>query len=149
MIGVSAWPIVIRVQFIEGHREDNVEKTKKLLKKAIRRWTYRLGLRWWHVTFVLTSNKKLIKDVFKDKDVKKGRRIIGRTFANWMYKTATIYINVPALKGRTERFLEEVIVHELMHALVNEMREEDVHHEERVVTSLTEAIFWTADDIGK
>jgi predicted SprT family Zn-dependent metalloprotease len=122
-------------------------KSKKQLKKAIKRWTYRLGLRWWHVTFVLTTNKKLIKDVFRDKDTKKGETIIGRTYADWKYRTATIYINVPALKGWTERKTESMIVHELMHVLVNEMRETGIHHEERVATSLTEAIFWTVDDL--
>jgi hypothetical protein len=119
-------------------------KHKKLLKRAVKVWTHRLGLRWWHVTFVLTSNKKLIKDVLR---TGKGKSILGRTYADWKYRTATIYINVPALKGRTERFIEQLIVHELMHVLINEMREGEIHHEERVATSLTEAIFWTVDDL--
>jgi hypothetical protein len=121
-------------------------KEKKWVNKAIRTWTYRLGLRWWHVTFVVTANKKLIKDVLR---TRKGKAVLGRTYADWKYRTATIYINVPALKGRTKRYIEQLVVHECMHVLVNEMRMGEIHHEERVATSLTEAIFWTVDDLEK
>jgi len=119
-------------------------KSKKRLRKAIKIWSYRLGLRWWHVTTVLSTDKELIKDVF---GIKKNETVLGRTYANWKYRTAIIYFNVPAFKGFSERKIEQIVVHELMHVLVNEMREGDIHHEERAVTSLTEAIFWTVDDL--
>ena len=127
----------------------NFKKRKKLLGKIIDKWTYRLGLRWWHITFVLTADPKAIKDIFRDKDVKKSDTIMGRTYADWRYKTATVYINVPATKGKTKRFLEKFIVHELAHIIVNEMREGKIRDEESVVTAITDAIFWTVDDIGE
>jgi predicted metallopeptidase len=42
-----------------------------------------------------------------------------------------------------------LIDHELCHILVNEMREGDISHEERVVTGLTKAFLWTAADVEK
>jgi predicted SprT family Zn-dependent metalloprotease len=85
----------------------------------------------------------MIKDLFPGR---KNETIIGRTYADWKYRTAHIYINLPALKRKTSYQIEEIIVHELMHVLVNEMREGNIKHEERVVTSLTESIFWTVAD---
>jgi len=39
--------------------------------------------------------------------------------------------------------IEMTIVHELCHALVNEMRKDGIDHEERTVTALTKAFLWT------
>ncbi len=68
--------------------------------------------------------------------------------ANWAYKRAEMTFYLPALQEMADLDVELVIVHELCHALVNEMREWGTHfnntdpelparrHEERVVTEL-------------
>jgi len=45
--------------------------------------------------------------------------------------------------------IERAVVHELCHILVNEMREDEIHHEERVVTGLQKAFMWVAGESGK
>jgi predicted SprT family Zn-dependent metalloprotease len=65
--------------------------------------------------------------------------------AHWMYLTARIQVNLLALEYIDNDDLEDVAVHELCHILVNEMREGELHHEERVVTWLTKAFFWVEE----
>jgi hypothetical protein len=120
-------------------------REKKLLTKALRKWTYRLGLRWWTVTAVWFTDPKEIKKEFKTDN---GWRVQCRAYVKWMYSEASLHVNLPSFKGFSKRYIERVIVHELMHVLVNEMREGELHHEERVVTQLTKAIFWTVFDVA-
>ena len=47
--------------------------------------------------------------------------------------------------GMSNEELERTVVHELVHALVNELREGGIDHEERVVTTLTKAVLWVRD----
>lgn len=41
--------------------------------------------------------------------------------------------------------IEYVVVHELMHVFLNEMREQGQQHEERVATLLAKAFLWVRD----
>lgn len=71
--------------------------------------------------------------------------VAAKMYVDWKYGTADLHINLPAFKGRKQWKIDRIIVHELVHALVNEMRYEGIEHEERVVTSLTKAFFWTVN----
>lgn len=65
--------------------------------------------------------------------------------ASWEYRQAQITFNMPLLAAKKEEEIEEIIVHEMVHVLVNEMREKGIKHEERVVTELT----WAFRDLTK
>jgi hypothetical protein len=76
------------------------------------------------------------------------------TTANWPYKEVKIVFYAPALVNHSNLELELVVVHELCHAMVNEMREwggvsdendqaAKIRHEERVVTDLTNSFLQT------
>jgi hypothetical protein len=65
------------------------------------------------------------------------------------------------MNGKSDKRIAEVVIHELVHCLVHEMREwsperqsgdaldKCMAHEERVVTELTDAIIWSYEDGAK
>lgn len=55
----------------------------------------------------------------------------------WEYLTADVHVNVELTNDADSFKIERTVVHELLHALVNEMGEEGDKHEERVVTELS------------
>jgi hypothetical protein len=99
-----------------------------------------LGLNWWTVE---------MRWYDREKDFRKADRNLAvmRIWSQWQYLTATIAVNVPAVARMTDDELERAVLHELCHALVNEMRTDglDLAHEERVVTTLAAAFMWTRD----
>lgn len=123
-----------------------MKKTRKILRKLFKKWCYRLGLNWWKVDVYYITDPETVARKFHERD---DAVCLMRTWVSWEYAEATVEVNLPALKGRTEENLEREVVHELVHVLVNEMREGKMHHEERVVTSITKAIFWTLADAEK
>ncbi len=114
-------------------------KTRQIIRAAMDKWTYRLGLRWWNVDSIYHSGKGA-RRYFKSSD---GSTIFARTFADWRYGDAFVHFNVPAFVGMSADDIERVVVHELCHVLVNEMTATGIDHEERVVTGLTKAFLWT------
>ena len=111
---------------------------KNTIISALGKWTERLGLRWWMVDVHWHKGKDAKKYFSAGED----ETVLARVFADWRYAEANIHINLPAWKGMSNEDVERAIVHELMHILVNEMREGELHHEERVVTCLTKAVLW-------
>jgi len=109
---------------------------KKKIKEIFERWTYLLGLRWWDISLTFSKEKSYF---YKDD----GSRILAKTWSDWRYMKATILINYREIKLLDPEEIEKIIIHELCHVLVNEMREGDISHEERVVTTLTKAFLWT------
>lgn len=116
---------------------------KKAIRKHLDNWIYRLGLRWWDVTVYFYKGKRARKYF----DAGENETVLARTFADWRYATANIHINLPAFDGMADAEIERVIIHELCHILVNEMREGELHHEERTVAWLTKAFMWTLEGI--
>lgn len=110
----------------------------------IDKWLKPLGLLWWKVDIAFIDDPKELnqKEFYRDDDI-----VLARTFADWRYGTATIYFNVPAFEELSQTDIEMAVVHELVHILVNEMREGELHHEERVVTGLTKAFLWTIEGV--
>jgi hypothetical protein len=80
-----------------------------------------------------------------DPDFKEGsRECWADCCSSWEYKQALITVYLPSFLSSSQEEMESVIVHELMHVMVNEMRqdgfsEKDVPHEERTVVELTAA----------
>lgn len=125
---------------------DKLQETKERIAELAKTWTQRLGLGWWRVDFIFRDDPQTILDNFgNDRD----EITLARTYVSWMYAQAKVDINLPAWSELDDEEKERAIVHELIHILVNEMREGELHHEERVVTGLTKAIFWTLADLEK
>lgn len=115
---------------------------KKKIDKLINKWTYRLGLRWWKVTVTYVEDVQEVATTFMEQDT----TVLAKAFCDWRYATCNLYFNYYHLKDMSKEDIEFTIVHELCHALVNEMREQGIDHEERVVTGLTKAFLWTEAD---
>ena len=120
--------------------EHKINKTRKMVKAALDKWLKPMGLLWWDVTINLYEDPGDVVRVFRD--ASSDTTVVANTAVNWIYGTATINFNVPALRGMSQRDIEKVVVHECCHILVGEMREGEAHHEERVVTGLTKAFMW-------
>lgn len=118
-----------------------VQPTKlELIKAAFAKWIPRLGLAWWDIEIVYYDDPNEIIQRFRI--IETGEMVPANVTAQWMYADAKININLPAFELIDPGVIERVVVHELCHLLVNEMREGEIHHEERVVTQLTKAFFW-------
>lgn len=76
--------------------------------------------------------------------------MLARVSCQWEYLDVTIAVNVPAIARLSEEEIEETIVHELCHIIVNEMSSECVErkHEERVVTNMART-FLRLRNMGK
>ena len=117
-----------------------------LIKEYSSRWSHRLGLGWWWIDLVFYDDPDTILDHFgNDGD----KTVLAQTFVEWKYGTAKILFNAPAWKKLDKEAIERAVLHELCHILVNEMREGELHHEERVVTGLQKAFMWTEADVIK
>ena len=55
---------------------------------------------------------------------------------------AHIEFDLAVLRDMDEDEIEKVIIHELLHVVVNEMRDPGVTHEERGVASLSRVLWW-------
>jgi len=74
-----------------------------------------------------------------------GPDVLAISKCDWRYLTSSITWNMTRIVALdpTDRDLENYVIHELLHPMVHEMREEGIDHEERVVTQLQWAIRWT------
>lgn len=119
-----------------------LEDTKDTISNAFEKWVKYLGLGWWEVTARYYDDPGEIVSRFRQDD---DLLVLAKTYADWKYAKATIDVNLPAWSGLSEEEIGFAVVHELIHILVNEMREGELHHEERVVTQLTKAVFWAIE----
>lgn len=110
------------------------------IRKYIDAWMRPLGLLWWEVKVNYYDDPETVLDKFGNDDAV----VLARTTTYWEYGTATIDFNLIGIQQLdNEGEVEMMVVHELCHILVSEMREGEIHHEERVVTGLTKAFMWT------
>ena len=105
------------------------KKLRRRIERTAARWKPLIALPWRFTLVFLKKPNKLTKG--HDNWV-----CYAATAVNWEYLDATIYFNMRQARRLTKEELEETIVHEMTHAIVNEMREEGLKHEERVVTTI-------------
>ena len=114
-----------------------------LIKQYAKRWTYRLGLQWWKVELIFYDDAdSIIREFARGEN----ETCLATTYTKWEYTEAVVCFNVPAWCKLEEGEFEAKVLHELCHVLVNEMREGESHHEERVVSHLQRAFIWTEVD---
>lgn len=109
------------------------KRVKHLLTKYFKFWVHWLGLGFWDVTLSFSKEKV---------DRGNGSYRAGLCEVEWEYLTAHITIYPKAIRHLDDRGIEKVMLHELVHVLINEMREEGPDHEERVATQLQKAFSW-------
>lgn len=100
-------------------------RTKARINRLFDKWRTRLGLNQWRLDVVWEWNG------LQDTDA------VASSKASWAYMLGTLTFDLPACTGLDVEQLEEVVIHELLHLVVNEMREDHIDHEERVVSHLT------------
>lgn len=115
------------------------KQAKKLATKYFKWWTHWLGLRYGEINLELVE---FIKSA-------SGPDVEGKCESDWRYQDATITIALHKLREMNKYQIEGLIVHELMHVFLNEMREEGLDHEERVATNLQKAFMWVRDGVKK
>lgn len=116
-------------------------KQKKRLERFIEKWRTQLGMRWWQITFNYHD-----EPCVGDGD----RPPAARTTVDWDYNRAIIDFYVPEFVKDSDERVEQIVIHEFCHVLVNEMRQwrgasDALSHEERVVTNLAQAFLWVRD----
>lgn len=124
------------------------QREQRRITRFVKKWRQTLGLNQWRIEHTYHDGPF---DV--DGSTKSGA--VGACTAHWEYQTAHLEFDVSELANYDDERVEEVVIHELMHAMVNEMRLQnlptgwtrdagDAAHEEHVVTMLTNAILYTA-----
>jgi len=104
----------------------------EIIRGIIPKWIERLKLQNWDISInYMTGNGVTDADGF---------RTHANCSTNWEHKNALICFWPKSLRAETVEYIEYVVVHELLHAVVNEMRETGIKHEERVVVHLAKAI---------
>lgn len=108
------------------------EEVTETLKGFVSKWDEILGLEvsGWHIGITYSWHPPIASDPDAPK--------FGSASSNvdWEYLHGRISFFLPCLLDTPEDELEEIVVHEYMHLMVNEMRETNVKHEERVVSGL-------------
>ena len=122
-------------------KDSEYELLKNKITKLIDKWLPNLGLKWWNIDFYYDRENSKDKPRLDEGHSKLG----ANTYTQYPYKTAQIDFFLPALSNLDGKALENLVLHELIHILVNEMRyyDKDSDHEERVVSDLTSAFLWT------
>lgn len=136
------------------------DREYRRLRKRIRRiaegWITSLGLRWWSIDLIYDRDGSAVRPLTPEERAA-DKHLLGEAHVQWQYLKARVVFNMPeiAADDMTDREIERLVVHELCHVLVREMREwapEEVtvdrndigmKAEERVVTTLASAFLWT------
>ncbi len=118
-------------------KEWNQKKNK--IAKILRTWIKDFGLRWYNIDIE-----------YKAGDApERGNeyKCVAQVTSKWMYRDATITIWLEELPYHDEERLERLLVHELCHILVEQMRPEEgvTDNEECVVEGLARAFMWVRE----
>lgn len=113
----------------------NFKQARKAVKKSAKFWINNLGLGYWSV------------NLYYPKKIKEMPDTIATCAASWQYARADLCFGKQKLVTLDAIEIDRLVLHELCHALVNELREKDkdLKHEERVCSMLTNAFIWVRD----
>ena len=115
------------------------ERERKRIRRFFRAWRDRLYLHDWEVALVFEDGE------FVSPDGAASGEAVATCHARWQYRHATMTFNTQRAAQMTDAALERCVIHEAMHIHLNEMRfydEGGLPHEERVATTLAQAIQW-------
>lgn len=109
---------------------------RERVERLARSWITALGLGYWNIQHAYYGEQK------RDRSSRHEGEALMTAKPDWRYLTATIDINLELLPQVSDAELELHYVHELAHVFLDEMREKDPAHEERVATSLARGFIW-------
>ena len=115
---------------------------KKYIQERSGWWIRWLGLGFGDICIHYVER---IEDVYEDGSISINPDCAGKCDTDWRYQESHITLSMAKLRELTKPEIEKVLVHELMHVFLNEMREEGIDHEERVATNLQKAFLWIRD----
>lgn len=138
-------------------RDTEYNAVRDYCKDLAIRWITLTGCGWDHVELLWSDQYFSVEKDGHPPDC------LAYCDADWRYLHASIVFSVPKLAEKFDQGqpknpseIRELVVHELMHVLLNEMREYDksdhtgtVGHEERVATRLARAFTYTWDEASK
>jgi hypothetical protein len=111
------------------------------------KWLKPLGLGWWDIRLTFQRSGYMEpKQNTRD-------RSVAKCDCDWRYGHAEITFNMPLVAEQNDDDMENIVVHELMHVFLNEMRwarqdgQDDIDHEERVASTLTKALLWLRESM--
>lgn len=110
----------------------------KKIRRYAKRWIMHTGLNYGHIDLVY-------KDHFFSQDEAENSPCFAYCSTSWKYQESSISFSLEAMKDCPDKQIEAIVVHELMHIFLNEMRAGGVEHEERVATCLQKAFVWARD----
>jgi hypothetical protein len=117
------------------------EAAKGRIKAAAERWLQPMGLLWWQIDLVWSR-----ENIPSQNDHTSTGACGASTRVWWPYLTAEVTFNLPALADRDDEFLDQVVVHEFAHILLDELarcgEDDRWQHVERVTTLVTKALVW-------
>lgn len=122
--------------------DTDYEKERKRIDGYLRQWVHDLGLGFWNVKANFTRDEI---GSLSEEDKGRGFTCFAVCDAKWQYQQAHLTFNLRETADLPDDECESAVVHELMHAMVCEMRESGINHEERVITQLTKAFLWVRD----
>lgn len=114
------------------------EQTAEKIDGLMRKWVGDLWIGQWDVKAVYEWNGISNPEGVSSSPTAECR-------SNWKYMHATVRFDIPKMSELTPSEMEDVVVHELLHCVVNEMRDWDIDHEERVVSHLQRIVCMLAN----
>jgi hypothetical protein len=124
---------------VKEQESEGLGELEARVQAFVDKWAKPLGLKWWEISICYVYDPASVLSHFRNDD---GVTFF-KVYPDWRYMTAKIYANAPEVESLDDYQLEKFVLHELCHILVHEMREGEIHHEERVVTTLQHAFMWT------
>lgn len=113
---------------------------ERRLRTLFKKWTPRLGLADWDITLELSPDTGMDNTGWE-----KGFETAAECASHWEYQRATIRFAEAWVVEATDSALEDTVVHELMHVMLNELRREHkMPNEERTAVMLTRAFLRAA-----
>jgi predicted aminopeptidase len=110
-----------------------IPQLKKLIRKFTLKWRGKLWLGMWRINNYYHDN------LSASEHTRKGVDVVGACTTDWRYLTADIDYGLKPMQTMTDNQIERIVVHELCHVVVNQMREPTYDNEESVVSHMTAA----------
>lgn len=134
---------------MEPLNDTEYEAQRARVSPLFNKWTTMLGLGWWEHFEIEYFRGPLPSLDTIGESIEAAMDIV----TSWQYLQAHVRVCLPEVKGLSDDRIEYMVVHELMHALVNETRADDWtqerrNHEERVCTQLALAMRRVFDHRG-
>ena len=130
--------------------DKQMRDVKRIVKPLIDKWQRRMGLGQFSLGvsyFASVADMPAPHNRIED-----GNECVAYCSTAWEYKDITIGINVEAMARKTPLGIEQDIIHELCHVLVNPMREFErigMKIDEYTCSCLERALFFTNDEARK